>query len=188
MSNPAPLHHIAYRMERGDFVALAQTVAATPPLTQAIRIAAYFAFLLLVAFIGSGLSLDNLLRNLGDTLVSPVALLYLLAILVVPALLLAQRQLIALFATATYRKSAIADRDMVVDLDTEGLDGGDKELRFRYAWGVVTRLVETPAHLFVFVSPREAMIIPRRAIPNDDQWRNLIGFIRARTGLSTARG
>jgi hypothetical protein len=49
----------------------------------------------------------------------------------------------------------------------------------------VIRLIETPTHLFIQISRREALLIPRRAVPNEDTYNNIRGFIRARTGLST---
>ena len=55
----------------------------------------------------------------------------------------------------------------------------------RFGWAAVTRLVETPRHLFIQVSRREALIVPRRAVANEDVYNNLRGFVRARTGLST---
>ena len=79
----------------------------------------------------------------------------------------------------------LTDRDIVLHLTAQGIEGGSADLYSRIGWAAVNRLVETPKHLFIQISPREALIIPRRAVTNEDKYRNILGFIRARTGLST---
>jgi hypothetical protein len=79
----------------------------------------------------------------------------------------------------------MADRDVVLYLTAEGIEGGSADLYARVGWAAVQRLVETPTHLFLQISRREALLIPRRTVPNEDQYNNIKGFIRARTGLST---
>ena len=183
-THPSPLFTISFRMERGDFVALSMAIARRDPGRTLGLIALYLASLLAVALLGAG-SPERLLLSLERALSRPAALLYLSLILAGPALLLAAPSIAALSAAALYRRNAIADRDVTLELTVDGIEGGSTDLYSRIGWAAVQELIETPTHLFIRISRREALLIPRRAVPNEDNYANLVGFIRARTGLSS---
>lgn len=178
------LFTVSFRMQRGDFVALSKALARPEPRPTAIRIAVYLALLLVGAWIAAG-SPDALLATLAETFAFPTILLYGPLIAAPPLLLLMTPQLAGLVAASIYRRNAIADRDVTLHLTAEGIEGGATDLYSRVGWAAVDRLIETPSHLFIQISRREALLIPRRAVPGDDVYANLKGFIRARTGLST---
>ncbi|HHY50701.1 MAG TPA: YcxB family protein, partial [Alphaproteobacteria bacterium] len=110
---------------------------------------------------------------------------HLALVLLGPALLLLAPWITRLVAAALYRGSALADREVSLHLTADGIEGGATDLYARIGWAAVTRLVETSRHLFILISRREALIIPRRAVPNEDHYSTIRGFIRARTGLGT---
>jgi hypothetical protein len=183
-AHPESLFTVRYRMERGDYVALTQALRRQKPGHLAIELAVYFAALIGVGVLVAG-SLDNLLFGLQASLRFPQVLLLLLLVFAGPVLALLTPQLLGLIAAAIYRRHYIADREVTLELTVEGIEGGATDLYSRVGWAAVNRLIETPKHLFIQISSREALIIPRRAVPIEDTYRNLLGFIRARTGLST---
>ena len=183
--NPASLFRISYRMERSDFVAVTRAVTARNPKLIALGIVGITAWVAFLILYNAG-SLENLPRYVIDHLAMPLLVVYLPLYILGVLLILNTPLTSALLARFTYSNTATADRDMVIDLTAEGIEGGATDLYSRIGWAAVKRLVETPTHLFLQVSQYNTVIIPRRAVPNEDTYRNLIGFVRARTGLSTS--
>lgn len=177
------LYTVTYRMERRDFVALTRVLSRRPAWRVFAELALYFGALLAIAALAGGP--HNLMRTLGSFVTGPLFFVYLPLILVGPLLLLLTPQITGLIAAMAYRRSEMADRDVVLYLTAEGIEGGSADLYARVGWAAVQRLVETPTHLFLQISRREALLVPRRTVPNEDQYNNIKGFIRARTGLST---
>ena len=177
------LYTVSYRMERSDFAALCSVLSRRPDWRVFLEIALYIAALLAIAALAGGP--PNLLRTLGNFASGRWFPLYLLLILAGPALLVFAPQITRIVAAAAYRRSAVVDREVTLHLTGEGIEGGPADLYSRVGWPAVQRLVETPTHLFLQISRREALFIPRRALPDEDQYNNIKGFIRARTGLPT---
>lgn len=177
------LFTISFRMERDDFVALSKVMTRQKPAHVILELTLYFGTLLGIAALVGGP--QNLLDTLSRLITAPLFVLYLPLILLGPALLLLTPQITGLIAALLYSRNAMADRDVVMHLTAEGIESGATDLYSSVGWGAVIRLVETRTHLFMLISRREALFVPRRAVPNEDSYNNLKGFIRARTGLST---
>jgi hypothetical protein len=182
--HPKYLYTVTYMMERRDYVALSRVLTRQKPARVAIELALYFGALLALVAISAG-SPERFLGTLVEILTTPALVFYMPLILLGPLLLLATPWITGLIAAAIYRRNAIADREVTLHLTAEGIEGGATDLYSRIGWAAVIRLTETPTHLFIQISRREAIFMPRRAIPNEDHYNNLKGFIRARTGLST---
>lgn len=185
MNHAKYLYSLGYRMDRSDFVALSKVLTRQKPIRVVLELVLYFGALLAIAAVAGGP--QNLLDTLGRFMTSPLFLAYLPLILLGPVLLLLTPQITGLIAAMVYRRSPIADREVLLHLSAEGIEGGPADLYARVGWAAVQQLVETPTHLFLRISQREALFIPRRAVPHEDQYNNIKGFIRARTGLPTTR-
>src|SRR5690606_22762851 len=180
--NPASLFRISYRMERGDFVALTRHVTARRPRLIALGIVVITLWVALLIFIDAG-SFENLPQYLADHLVMPLLIVHLPLYLLGVVVILGTPRISAFIANFTYPAYPNADREVVLDLTAQGIEGG--ELYPDIGWAALKRITETPTHLFLEVSHQQTLVIPRRAIDNEDTYRNILGFIRARTGLST---
>ena len=181
---PSSLFTVSFRMERGDFVALSTALAKLDPGPTLLKISVYLLALLAIALFEAG-SVDALLPALGEAFSFPNVLFYGPVVFGPPLLLLMTPQLAGLLAAASYGRNAIADREVTLHLTAEGIEGCATDLYSRVGWAADMRLIETPSHFFIQDSRREALLIPRRAVPNEDVYNNIRGFIRARTGLST---
>lgn len=177
------LYTVSYRMERGDFVALTRVLSRRRAWRLVLELALYFGALFGIAAMAGGP--QNVLRTLGSFVTGPLFLAYLPLIFVGPVLLVLTPQITGLLAAMAYRRSDMADREVTLQITAEGIEGGSADLYARVGWAAVQRLIETPTHLFLQISRREALLIPRRTVPNEDQYNNIKGFIRARTGLRT---
>jgi hypothetical protein len=178
------LYSVTYRMERSDFVALNRVLTRRSPSRVAAELALYFGLLLAIVAVNAG-SPERIPGLLADIFDFPTVLYFVPLIFFGPLLLLAIPWIMGLRAALLYNRNAVADKEVTLHLTAEGIEGGPTELYSRVGWAAVVKLIETPNHLFVQISPREALIIPRRAVPNEDVYNNLKGFVRARTGLST---
>jgi hypothetical protein len=182
---PSSLFRINYRLQRRDHVARVVALSRRPR-ALAVAIAIYYGLLLLSLLLRAG-SVDAFATEVLHLLTVPAIfdiLPYLLPglLLLVPASAYA-----ALFGSLAYRRSGLAGADTVLDVTADGVAAAVADRASRVAWSAVTRLIETPDHLFLQLSRREALIIPRRALGDPADYQNLVGFIRARTGLSTRR-
>ena len=182
--HPSALFTVSYRMERGDHVAMTEALSRRSPLRVALECVLYLAALALLALAIAG-SPERWVATMAQAFSLPLAVVTVPLVLAGPVILARRAQIAGLVAAALYSRHAMADRDVTVHLTAEGIEGGATDPHSRFGWAAVTRLVETPRHLFIQVSRREALIVPRRAVANEDVYNNLRGFVRARTGLST---
>lgn len=174
----SPLFRINYRLQRADHLARVVALSRRSPARTLAVAAGCLGLLLLLLLSQSGfpglLSMPALLETLPWLL--PVLLLLL------PSSLYA-----AVFGGLAYQRSGLAGAEITIDVTPGGLVAAVTDRASRLAWSAVTRLIETPDYLFLQLSRREALIIPRRAVGDPADYQNLVGFIRARTGLSTRR-
>lgn len=179
----APAFRVKYTMQRRDYVALSAAMSKKPAIRTLLEIAAYVAALLLTLPLATG-SLEAALTSLRMVLTFRAPLWVYPILGAIPLLLLLHAQIMALLAALIYQRNAIADREMVLDFTSDGIEGGVTDLYSRIGWNAVRKLIETPSHLFIAISRREALIVPRRALPHEDDYRMLLGFIRARAAAS----
>lgn len=178
-----PAFRVKYTMQRRDYVALSTTMSKKPPIRTLVEIAFYVVVVLMTVLVATG-SLEAASSGLR-TLLTLRAPWWVYPILgVTPLLMLFHAQIMGLIAALIYKRNAIADREMVLDFTSEGIEGGVTDLYSRIGWNAVRKLIETPTHLFVAISRREALIVPRRALPHEDDYRTLLGFIRARAAAN----
>lgn len=181
---PKSLFRVSYRMQRSDWVAM--TVATTrSPLRRLVYEIAVLLLSIAVLALGVAGSFDGWFRTLANAFSMPMALLTVPLLLAGPVVLALRPQIGGLVAGMLYGHTPLAERDVVLDLTSDGIEGGADAIAAELGWSAVVALIETPEHLFIEVGPGEALIVPRRAVPNEDEYRNLRGFIRARTGLAT---
>lgn len=181
---PSSLFRISYRLERGDHVA--RVIALTHrPLWHTLALAAlYYGLLALLVLIQSG-SLDSFAAELLRLLTAPTFFEVLPYLLPGLLLLAPASWLTAAIAALAYKRSGAANMEITLDVTADGIEVSLADRASRVSWAAISRLIDTPSHLFIQLSRREALIIPRRAVAGDDRYHNLVGFIRARTGLST---
>jgi hypothetical protein len=178
-----PAFRVTYRMQRQDFVALSHALQQRRLPQILIQVILYPGALLGMLALRSG-SWEAFMRSLADLTTGAAPFWIYLLMLVGPALALFHPQFLSFRAARGYRRNAIADRDVTLDFTAHGVEGNTTDFESRIGWNGVKRLIETPTHLFVAVSEREALIVPRRAFADDDSYRALLGFSRARFAAS----
>ena len=171
---------LSFRMQRGDFVALTDRLARRP-----LWVHGLFVLFGITVMAGSLFaSVDGDLLRLVDLVTvigkgeAPLWIYPLLA--AGPLLTTLRRPWYRLAAGRIYRKSALADRELHYRFTSDAVEGGTPEIQSRYLWAAVRGVIETPEHAFLMLSRREAVILPRRATPQPEDFEALLAFARSR--------
>lgn len=93
--------------------------------------------------------------------------------------------MLRLTAVLTYRKFVHAEQEVVVVFTEEGIYSKTRDMEGRVGWGMVQRVIETPRYVFLAVSKREAMVLPRRAFETPEQLAEALDFVLAHVPAGT---
>lgn len=171
-----PLFHLTYVMQRDDFIALTRTMLRRTPQRVALEALLLAAIIVGGYFVGAGpnaLALPNYPAEFYPALAAAVVLLL--------AVLFPMRWLqLWLTARSVYRRNAAAGKTITYDIDDTTIVGGIPGVQTALNWSAVTRLIETPERLFIAISRREALIVPRRAFTDVPAYAAFIAFAKSR--------
>ena len=175
---------VTFKMERADYVALCLAMQRKDRwrvAAEAIGALLIVPAAILVTTAGNFGALISALRDIA-TLHAPWWIYPI--VLAAPLLVVQQRLLIALKAGRHYRRYAVADREMRHSFETDGLETILTNFESWISWHAIESIIETSDHLFLTISRREALILPRRAFASDTDYQRLTGFVRDRIGLA----
>jgi len=174
---------VRFRFGRADWVALSIAVARRPwHFRLATLVASLSAMVFVMAWLRS--DVDPARSMLAEVLSGERKWWPFLAFLVLFALgMWFRHRLVGLSARYGFASMPIADRELEVDLDAEGVhaaavDGSGFDWRF--TWNDVARLIETPDRLILATGPRQGLPIPRAAFAGDADYRHFRAEVLAR--------
>lgn len=174
---------VRFRFGRADWVALSIAVARRP---WHFRLATLVASLSVMVFVMAWLRSDvdpnrSMLSEVlsGDRKWWP----FLGFLALFSAGMMFRHLLVGLSARFGYSSMPIADREIAVDLDADGVrasatDGAPFDWRF--TWNDVTRLIETPDRLILATGSRRGLPIPRSAFARDADYERFRKQVLAR--------
>lgn len=183
--SPAPRFRARYRFSREDYLALME---AMKPKSRGLRaILAVGWVLLFVLVIGlSCASWEQFVEAMADLVtMNEVPMIFYLMIglgLVVIAFL---PSLTMLRAMRLYSGYAIADREVEMELSEAGLRISGPGRETRLDWALVQRAIVRKNYLFLALSRREALVLPRRAFASPAEFVGATAYARARIVAST---
>lgn len=76
--------------------------------------------------------------------------------------------------------------DVTAQLTPDGMEVSTAVSRSQMSWATFDEAVFTPRHVFLFLTRRSAVIIPRRAFAGDAQWRSFVAAGQQGIALSKA--
>lgn len=170
---------LSYRMGRDDFVALTQALTRRSIWRPILLVIVWYVALgcLVMAAIGDAGSFQDVVMLIAQG----KAPWWIYAMLLIgPALALLRPYFLGLVARRVYPRNALADKDLRFSFNSDAIEGGVPEIQTRFLWSAIKAIVETPAHGFLLISRREALIVPRRAFATAEDYEALISFSRAR--------
>jgi hypothetical protein len=170
----------SFTMERSDFLALNKVLRRRSFMAPVLLLVLYFsvvAIFVLAGVDGDPAAFAEVTRQIA-TGKAPVWIYPLLAL--GPLLVLLRPFYLEFLAGQIYRRNVMADRQLTYRFASDAIQGGIPEVQGRFLWSAIKRIIVTPEHAFLTLSRREALIIPRRAVPSDEDFDTLLAFARAR--------
>ncbi len=110
-------------------------------------------------------------------LVAPV-----IAIMV--AILLFSPRINGLASRRVFRETAYANTEVTTFFTAVGVDMHCSGIDTHVDWSSVERIIETKAYVFLAISKRQALIVPRRAASSDQAFDDAVAFARSRIRTS----
>jgi hypothetical protein len=169
-------YEFTYVMQRRDFVALTFAIQQITPWRFVATIVLCIIFMTGAYLLGNGPQAATILERPMEIVVLAGFEVVTLLFLIFPF-----RWFYLWYAASTvFRRNAAAGKAMRFVIDAAAIVGGMEGISTTVAWPAVTRLIEKPNHLFLAISRREAMILPRRTFANDTERAAFTEFARAR--------
>ncbi len=72
----------------------------------------------------------------------------------------------------------------LIELTDNGIITEDRYERSERVWDVIQRLIRTKRFILVYVSQRQAFVVPKRAFPNDQEWDSFYEILKSHSLLS----
>lgn len=174
---------LSYRYLRSDFVAMSLALSRPSLAKRLLVVGGYYAFLVAIAYAliwwhgPKGLTPLNLVPELP--------LWAWIFVIVASALLLAPHWLLTSpMAAMIFSSNAVANQQLEFTLNERGISTRviDLEITSQIGWAAVQRLIETRHGLFLTISRREALVLPRRSFDGTGNYDAIKGFIASQTG------
>src|SRR5690606_36632729 len=184
--HPSPLFRVEDRLQRADYVARAIALSRrlyVHPLAVALG---YLSLLLLLLLWQAG-SPEALVADLQRRLAAPALPDNLPWLLPALPLLFPPSLYAAIFSRLAFRRHRLAGAGVTIDVTTGGLVVAAQGRASRLAWKAIRRLVGTPGFPVLQHGRPAALNGPRRSLGDPATYASLVGFNRARPGLSTGR-
>ncbi|MEH2586446.1 YcxB family protein [Bradyrhizobium sp. AZCC 1721] len=86
-----------------------------------------------------------------------------------------------LIARLAYRRLAIADADVVLRFEADGIHWSMSHHSGVVAWSGIQDIIRTPRRILVFVSKAEAFVLPRRAFTSENAFADAARYMETRT-------
>ena len=175
------MHSITFRYARADFVALTLALSRPTWRNRLVSVAIFFALMLGVMAVTAG-SLEMFGRLLSELVTGGWPLwFYVIVVAGVPFLLFGYLLSIPI-AMQVYPKNAVADQEITIALDGSGISSEAPGLAAQIGWAAVEKVIETKDHLFLAISRREAVALPRRAVDGDAAFDAIRAYVCAHIG------
>ena len=79
-----------------------------------------------------------------------------------------------------FRRYALANADLSLTVDEDGIRWSAKGIAGNLGWSLVRRVYLGKDHVFVFISKVEGLGFPRRGVPTEAAFDELVSFLRSR--------
>jgi len=166
---------IHYVMTRDDYVAMSAALLAPSLRSRLIRVAAFLVIALVFLFI-AGRGYEDFER-FWIVISSRMPWWFYLLFPAVALLMLVSHRLIWLTARSFYRKIAAAEKEVTMTVDASGIEAQSPDLKSNIGWSAIQRVIPVRDHVFLAISKREALIVPRRGFASDAEFAAFLPFV-----------
>ncbi|WHA40438.1 YcxB family protein [Agrobacterium larrymoorei] len=175
------MHEIRYIFERRDFVALTRALVRRPFWTTALK----FIFASLIA---GHVFVVQLMLSTGKRISADYLDFYFksLPLWFLPLVFTAcGDHLAGLLAAYVFKKNASANKEIIIDLQDDVIRARSDDIKSEIGWKSIVRVIETDKYLFLALSKREALTLPKRAFPSDAALADTMQFVREHVSPQT---
>jgi hypothetical protein len=159
-----------YTFSRDDYLALVNVTRRSSWRLRAILVVMWLAVFVLIMGLTSE-SWTQFTQALHDIVTfNEVPFFVYLPLLAGLVLIAIMPSLTMLRAMRLYGGFAIADQDIAIVLDEAGVTTTGPGRQARMEWSYIKRVIVRPSHLFLAISKREAVVVPRRAFASEAEF------------------
>src|SRR5688572_18926303 len=141
-NQPPPVLRIGYRMTRGDYIALCRALQTKPLRRALVEVAIFLLLCLALLFAVAGFNAQAFVRDLGDLFSFNAPWWVYLIVIIGPVLALGHAEWVALVAAVTYRRHVLADKDVTLSFDGNGVTATSPNLASQIGWEAFLKLIE----------------------------------------------
>jgi hypothetical protein len=175
-------HTITYRFGSADYIALVRARRSIGPFGRLGRWGRAVLFGLLIVGLLIVFSSDTVLQAPWLALaVGAVAF-----VLMVLAARLGEYLGERMMARWWFPRYSVADKDVTLEFDDEGLHSTVGGIEGRVPWRAITRVFETKDYLLLALSRAEMIAVPVRALASADAFAGLARYVRTKVDATTA--
>lgn len=167
------MHKIEYIYQRRDFVAVTRALIRRPFWITALKL------LLAALIVGHVFIIDAVvgadaefslayLNSYFDFLPLWVFLLFIIGF---------GDGLAGLVAAFVFKKNASANKSIRVELHENGIHASSEDIRSEIGWKSIVKVIETNGYLFLALSKREALALPKRAFSSEADFAEALRFV-----------
>jgi hypothetical protein len=168
---------LTYTYGYDDFVALVRAKRTLGPMgrfgwvSPYVVVSALYVVLVAAGFAWDGVPVSRLLEGQN--------LLMLLAGMLVVIAIVAAIDFVFLYwlYRLVFRRYALANREITITLEDDRIKWSSGAFAGECAWSGIKRMVETKDRLFLFISKVEAIVLPRRAVASDAEFRSIAAYV-----------
>ncbi|NTJ41689.1 YcxB family protein [Agrobacterium larrymoorei] len=165
---------IKYIYERRDFVALTRALIKRPLWQIALKL--FFASLIAGHIFVVGWLVGGTDRLPPDYM---SFYFYFSPLLFAPLFFVLFGDYIAgLNAALIFKRNASANKEISFELLEHGFIASSDDIRSELSWASITKVIETDHHLFLAISRREALTLPKRAFASETDFARTMDFVR----------
>lgn len=159
----SPPFHVRYTTRRGDYVAMTAAITKASWRRSLLMFGLWLLAVMVISLLVAG-DLERGMRALRIVFTGRMEMSYYVVMAGSLGLVLLGSWIGTLMAALIYRHNAIADRELNFTITDKGIEGGADDLQSQFRWSAIRHAIETDRHIFLTISKREAMILPKRAI------------------------
>jgi hypothetical protein len=177
-------HTVIYRYGWRDYVALQRAHFSLSPLGRLGRWRKYLFAVVMVLFF----NLANVLWWSFDLVTDLTASVVAFPTIVLGAVIgeFVGKALLALWARLLFLRLSVANQDCMHTFGEEGITSKYGDIEVRLPWRSIKNVLETKDHLFLSISRREMIFVPRRALPSDKAAAAVARYIRSNVAAASA--
>lgn len=174
---------VTFQMTRADYSAMFRAMMGRPWWNRWVLLAGWIALWLAVMLFGAR-SMEHFRQALAFIVQGKAGWGLYLGFLMLP-LLFFWENIAAYTSGVSFARNELARKPTTVRADADGVHIGIDTISSDVGWSAILKVIETAERLFLTISTRQAVVLPRRAFASEADYAAARDFIREHIGRET---